>query len=228
MNKLKRDTLLDLKPSKRDYEEDPWSNAQRDELLHLYLSGLSTNEMSRRLQRTKQAVSSQLWKLATNYRNLHYKPSDKRKSRSGKSFSSRELHIMELARKAKAKPAYVAKILKRSIPEIKTEVKKVKAAAKKRKGFLDLEKKTVLEVRDFRDYSIHEDMVLANRYLYYVEKTPVLSDQSYDALEKEVREFCKCPLDSDVFKPGSDKREDYPDHIRALGLYLIFKYAKKK
>jgi len=58
-----------------------------------------------------------------------------------------------------------------------------------------------------------ETLVMAHRYLYYVECSPVLSDNEYDKLERLAK--CALPPESVVHKPGSDLLRDYlPGHIR--------------
>lgn len=54
---------------------------------------------------------------------------------------------------------------------------------------------------------------MAHRYLYYVDRSPVLSNNEYDKLERLAK--CVLPPGSVVHKPGSDLSRDYlPGHIR--------------
>lgn len=71
-----------------------------------------------------------------------------------------------------------------------------------------------------------EDEVMALRYAYYCKAISLVSDEDYDVLEALAKE--ECPKSSPVYKPGSDKEEDYPPHVRALAMYLIFKYRSPK
>ncbi len=66
------------------------------------------------------------------------------------------------------------------------------------------------------------DFFLTARYLYYCENCTIMSDQEYDHLEKEYEiELGQLPV-------GSDNKEDYPPHIRALGLYFKLSNQTKK
>lgn len=57
-----------------------------------------------------------------------------------------------------------------------------------------------------------EDQCLVHRYLYYVMARPVLTDWEYSKLEvlAFIGEFSD---DHPLWKPGSDRAEDYPAHI---------------
>jgi len=73
------------------------------------------------------------------------------------------------------------------------------------------------------DYTFQEDRVLAYRYSYYCLSKSLISDYQYD---KEEKLAVKClPKDSLINKPGSDKKDDYPVHIRALAVYLGLKFG---
>jgi len=80
---------------------------------------------------------------------------------------------------------------------------------------------------------IEEDFLLANAYLYYAKNSPVVTDAAYDVMEKGVLHRYQCKsrgeLPSGEFKRilGSENSEDYPPHIRALGLYLALKFSAK-
>jgi len=54
-----------------------------------------------------------------------------------------------------------------------------------------------------------ETLVMAHRYLYYVLGEPVLSDHSYDVLERAAREIC--PKDSPVHGIGSSLSTSYTE-----------------
>lgn len=83
--------------------------------------------------------------------------------------------------------------------------------------------------KDYTDLSWESelyDLVLAHRYLYYVNSSPVISDEFYDELEKEYLSNSKCRKSDLVRKPGSSKREDYPKRVVALAIYLGLRYGK--
>ena len=81
------------------------------------------------------------------------------------------------------------------------------------------------------DWAYDEDHLLALRKLYYCNGVSIVDDAEYDKLEVEHVNFGKCPKDSLLRQAGSDKKADYPEHVVALSVYLIFKYGslpKKK
>ncbi len=64
-----------------------------------------------------------------------------------------------------------------------------------------------------------ETEVMAHRYLYYVEATPVISDYEYDQLESKARMVC--PRDSPINEPGSDLTSSYTEDQMRRALELI-------
>ncbi len=79
---------------------------------------------------------------------------------------------------------------------------------------------------DMKRIGVGVDLVLAHRYLYYCKNISLLSDQAYDSMEKEEAEF---GAHGKILQtPGSDNPADYQPHIRALALYLAFKYTSRK
>lgn len=77
------------------------------------------------------------------------------------------------------------------------------------------------------------DFLLACRYAYYVLGQSILPDTEYDALEAQwyvdnqdmKNEVLGVP--HPLRLPGSDRKEDYPDHIRALAIYYLLRHGKK-
>lgn len=71
------------------------------------------------------------------------------------------------------------------------------------------------------------DFLLACRYAYYVLGQSILPDTEYDALEAqwlcEAKDFT---ITHPLHLPGSDRKEDYPDHIHALALYYLLRHGK--
>lgn len=63
-----------------------------------------------------------------------------------------------------------------------------------------------------------EIIVLAHRYLYYVESSPVISDMEYDRMEREVLK--RCSEDSSLHEPGSDLKESYSEEVIRLAKEL--------
>jgi len=56
-----------------------------------------------------------------------------------------------------------------------------------------------------------EKIVLAHRYLYYVLNSPVISDEEYDRLERQV--LPTVTKDSMLHLAGSEFEEDYPNEV---------------
>ena len=54
--------------------------------------------------------------------------------------------------------------------------------------------------------------LLAHRFLYYVVASPVIPDQCYDAIEKQV--LPHLPSDHPLHRPGSSNPEDYSEEVR--------------
>jgi len=66
------------------------------------------------------------------------------------------------------------------------------------------------------------DILLAHRYLYWCAKSPIISDKAYDDAKAEEIEYGGA---GDLLKhPAFKKVCDYPDHIRSLALYMLFKF----
>lgn len=82
------------------------------------------------------------------------------------------------------------------------------------------------------------DFLLACRYAYYVLGQSILPDTEYDALEAHwlgdaSDSGCVGHPDKHfnpshpLCFPGSDRKEDYPPHIRALAIYYLLRHGKK-
>ena len=66
-----------------------------------------------------------------------------------------------------------------------------------------------------------EELVLIHRYLYYVMAEPVISDHSYDILEKQARAVCK--ETSPVHKVGSSLPSSYSEDTIKKAIALLNK-----
>jgi len=67
-------------------------------------------------------------------------------------------------------------------------------------------------------YKQNENLVLAFRYLYYVESDSPISDGVYDQLERKARD--ECPPESDVHGIGSSNPSSYSDEIKTFAKSL--------
>lgn len=191
-----------------------------DRLLNMYFRGVDSRKITSKLDITREEAINCLFQVVTGSK---YKPTEKRKDRSGTAFVSMDNDVISHGMKAKNKPAYIARVLARSVSEVKNHAKTLKKEKKKNKGFLDLKE----DVKEFKRFTIGEDLLLAYRFLYYVYGTPIISDTDYDHLEKEELNFGSVSKDSPLNRPGSDNPDDYPKAVKALAIYLRLRYGGK-
>lgn len=64
-----------------------------------------------------------------------------------------------------------------------------------------------------------ELLVMAHRYLYYVECQPVISDYEYDMIEKQAREVLS--YTSPVHKVGSSLPSSYTEEQKRFALDML-------
>lgn len=181
-----------------------------DILLDKYLAGIPLSKIASSLGIEKSLVKSRLTALGTNFEHLadRYEPGQ-RVSRMGKPISQTEAFLISQCRENKISLKVIANLVQRDKSEL---------------GVTQDERNTIV---DMRRVGVGVDLIQAYRYLYYCKGISVLSDQAYDALEKEEMEF---GAHGGILKeaPSSDNPEDYRPHIRALALYLVFKYSEKE
>lgn len=191
--------------------DQPWKKLERDRVLDLYFSGgegAHPKTIARRIGRTPKAVKRLLEQFAynENERVTRYQPK-RRHSRKGKKLTQNEVFLVKANADKGVPVADTARLLQRDISEF---------------------------YRDYKSKDIHErmkqlgtgvDLCLAYRYCYYVKGISIVSDYYYDQLEAEEAEFgAGGVILRETF--GGDGEQDYPPHIRALAMYLIFKYAR--
>lgn len=210
--------------------EGDWSPSQIDTLLNEYTGGkvaITTIAARHFRKRTRRAVKTKLLKLARNYRNEGVPTAGGRQDRRGLPFNVKELKILKYARSKEVPIDHIAKFLARDVSELKKQLKRSTPRLANRKRLVQSELPLEEDTRDYREFDFLEDSILAHRYLYYVKNNPILTDIQYDKMEHEAKEFDGIPKSSDLYKPGSDKEESYPPHVRALAMYLLFKYSKR-
>jgi hypothetical protein len=78
------------------------------------------------------------------------------------------------------------------------------------------------KARTFEEVAPRLDLIWAHRYIYFVYKTSLISDEAYDDMVKEEIEF-----------GGGEKafvtiklRQGWPDCIKSLALYLVERMKK--
>lgn len=189
--------------------DEPWKKSETDKMLDLYLAGCPPTRIAQVLGRNPKAVKRRLEQFGNNERDyaIRYEPF-RRISRKGKRMTQNELSWLHYYRERQIPLRYLAKVLQREVREF------------------GLDQEDLSHKVDMKRVATGVDLVLAYRYLYYVQGISILSDQAYDDIEKEEMEF---GAGGEILKEkvGSDRVEDYPPHIRALGLYLAFKYGRK-
>lgn len=68
--------------------------------------------------------------------------------------------------------------------------------------------------------NLEEDILCAMRFLYYVKAKPVVPDALYDEMEREFINRPETPDEGPLMNPGSDRKEDYSERVKALAFYL--------
>ena len=184
-----------------------WKKSETNKMLEMFCSGTRTENIGLKLKRTIADVESRLHLYLTNKNGIaeRYVPR-RRSSRKGMRLTENEQNIIHHYREAGQPLRIAAHLMIRSPRELGLDYR---------------DRKTMDEMKQI---GTGVDLVLAYRLLYYVHGISIISDSAYDTLEKEELEF---GAHSEVLKvPGSDRLEDYPPHIRALAIYLAFKYGK--
>ena len=205
MNSLFPDELVKNKEA-----DEPWKKSETDKMLDLYLAGSTPSRVAVLLGRNPKAIKRRLEQFTYNEREraTRYEPVQ-RTSRKGTRLTENERLMIQSFKKRHLPMKDLAKVLLRDVNE------------------LGLSEGDLNRLGDMRKLGTGVDLTLAYRYLYYVQGISILSDEAYDRLEKEETEF---GAGGQILEKmvGSDKSEDYPPHIRALGLYLGFKYGTKR
>lgn len=197
-------TLLPISTVKNAHAEEPWKKIETDKMLDLYFAGTHTVRIGATLQRNPKAIKRRIEDFTYNYRDkvTNYEPR-RRVSRKGKRITENEKLIIAAHKEKRVPPPATARLLQRDVSEFFTD---------------RVEKE---QINEARRVSSDVDMVLAYRYLYYAALRSPISNATYDDLKKEALEFAVG--NEAILEPASDRVVDYPEHIRMLGLYLLFK-----
>ena len=67
-------------------------------------------------------------------------------------------------------------------------------------------------------YQHLEDIIMAHRYLYYIEFNPIIPDHEFDVLERNARSLLKDKEDSPVHLNGSELADSYSTEIKLMAL----------
>lgn len=215
-----RDGFFDEKEITNSRASSPWTEAETDRLLNMYFHGTPPARIATKLGRNPKAVSRRLEQFSYNERDVakDYRPTGRRRDRTGQKWTQNE-RVMLLAMVQRSVPASVAaRVLARSKVEVQRKGARLEGKEQEDEG-----KRSKYALR-IADIDVEVDLVMAYRYLYYVRGISIMSDTDYDEVERTAKdrsELAKMQLE----KVGSDRAEDYPPHIRALALYLAFKYS---
>lgn len=207
--------------------EQKWTRKEHALLLDTWFAGEATYlNLSRKFRRSSKSIQRQIHRLEYNEKEWaeRYQPVH-REDRTGLPLTQNEKHLLKTHRQNGVSLEVSLKVLCRkelppTSPKHYTNKKKEMIARD------DARMEAHLAVSKVSEVSSFVDLVAAHQFLYYVEHISLISDKAYDEMEKELREMGPS-INIVLSRPGSDVREDYPPHIRALALYLALKYGKK-
>jgi len=191
---------------KNRHADDDWNQKDLDWFFDTYLAagpGATPNQMAQKLGRNPKALKRLKEQFTNNERDRvgQYVPGQ-RISRKGKKFTQNEITIWK-AHVAKGVPAKeTARLFCRDVQELSGKARDEVSAAKARTPFAPT-----------------LDMIWACRYIYFVWKKPILSDEAYDDLVKEEVDYGG---GATAFMKIKNHR-GWPKHIISLALYLAEK-----
>lgn len=189
----------------------PWKKSERDYVLESFFAGSrGPREVAQKLGRNPKAIKRLLEQFTYNERDrvLQYEPF-KRTSRQGKKFTSNEQAVLKAHREKGVPPEATARLLCRKVEEI--------AGRRGSMGAAEARAATAC-------FAPTLDLIWALRYIYFVYKQSVVTDEVYDALVSEEIEYGGGELA--IFKIKS--HSGWPDHIKSLALYLVEKDKMEK
>lgn len=201
------DELFQADLFKNERTEDPWTRKEDDKVLDLYLAGAHPKNIALTVKRNPKAINRRIEQFRNNERDraLRYEPGV-RVSRKGKRFTENETMMIKAWAEAGIPTEKQARILARDEDEL-TGGPKAK----------EMPKQKALKV-----LIPAEDLIWAHRYLYFVYETPVISDETYDAMVQEEIEYGTFGPQFEKIKAAGDKAQP-PEDIRCLALYLALK-----
>lgn len=192
--------------------DQPWRKSERDHVLDVYFmggAGAHPVSLARKLGRNPKAVKRMIEQFVHNERDraVLYVPF-KRVSRKGRKITQNELALIKAHKEKGVSVEATAVVLQRPVADF----------------YKDFESRE--RFQEMKKFGPGVDLILAYRLLYYCHGISIVSDRAYDEIEAEEKEF---GANSQVLNTvGSDNVNDYPHHIRALAMYLGFKYTEKE
>lgn len=190
--------------------DQPWMKSETDRMLDLYFSGAHPDRVAQELGRNPKAVKRRLEQFTYNERGWaeRYDPF-RRISRKGKKLTQNETVLLKAHQERGVNIKDTARLMARTASELNAEpsleVAKSKCSVAAVASTLDL--------------------IWAHRWLFFLRKTPIISDEAYDALVAEEIEYGG---GSKAFERIKNWKGFGPGYIRDLALYLHGKWEAEK
>lgn len=217
-------TLFPAGTFEEEQADRPWSQRDTDRMFDLFFEGASPRRIAHKLHRTPKSVKVRVMKFARNERNMaeEYRPRS-RVYRKGKKWTQNDGRMLKPLRARGVSEAAIGRLLARdpeSLPGAKPGgfTSNVAQPVDRKSG---RKRPTTIKVRMMSDAL---DLLLAHRFLYYCKASPLLEDREYDKLERETIKGASDEERRVIETVSSDNPEDYPNHVRSLAGYLVFKY----
>lgn len=181
--------------------QDIWKRKEVDRLLEMYLTGMDLGRIAFKLNRNRKAIIRKIQEYIYNERErvTNYKPR-RRTSRAGQRMTPNELQMIKQLAKKRVPAEKIALLLQRKVEEI-TGGKRIEEAPK---------------ISNMKAVAPTLDLIWAHRYIYFVYKTPIISDEAYDDLVKEEIEYGGGGPAFAAIKAHNG----WPNYIKSLALYL--------
>lgn len=194
--------LLPDEQTKNKAAQDIWKKKEVDRLLEMYLTGMDLGRIAFKLERNRKAIIRKIQEYIYNERDrvTNYTPR-RRTSRAGQRMTPNELQMVEQLTKKRVPIEKIAVLLQRKVEEL-TGGKKLEEAPK---------------ISEMKAVAPTLHLIWAHRYIYFVWKKPLLSDESYNDLVKEEIEYGGGERAFEAIKA----HQGWPDYIKSLALYLV-------
>ena len=196
---------------KNKQNDQPWKKSERDAMLDAYFAGgngAHPNVIARKLGRNPKAIKRRLEEYTYNEddRVVRYEPF-RRASRMGLRWTQNELALLKANTAKGVAAVHTARLLCRAVNELTLD--KEVGAAKQRA--LNVLAPTM-------------DLIWAYRYVHFVYRTQIITNEEYDALVQEEIEYGG---GADAFEKIKGYK-GWPDRIKSLAHYLLDKRKDDK
>jgi len=181
-----------------------WTGKDTDRFLDMVLAGRTVTQVAYYFSREPEEIKA-------IYREIFYvtdyEPSSPRIARSGKPMLALETKLIAKWKSLKKPMAALARILQRDLDELGHDLK------------------GEVQIGRMREVAPGTDLLLAHHYLIHQSKIRLVSDQAFESMKKEEIEFGGGADLLRMFETFT-KVGDYPEHIRALAMYLLYKHME--